>query len=252
MVPSAFWPAGWRLDAFDAIERMREYFPNATLTRYPLRFLRYWFVRHLLESHAEHVERPIDVLEVGVDRGQMLTFMGARSGTLPSIIGRWDAIDVAADPDRLFATGYTGYTVFDLRRGAPPVAGRYDAVICLHLLEHLDAPEACLRALVPHLRTDGIIVGGSPTMPKLIADLGYEKRLRRRAGPFGHVSVLSPERLELFAQSERLRVRFLSGSFFMRASGRRIENSALWLRLNVAYGSLFPSLGSEVNFCLSR
>jgi hypothetical protein len=125
-------------------------------------------------------------------------------------------------------------------------------MIFLHLLEHLRAPETCLRAFLPYLQPSGIITGGSPTMPKFIADAGYEKRLADRARPFGHVSVLSPERLELFARSERLEVAFLSGSFLVRAHGSWIENYAAWLRLNVAFGSLFPSLGSELYFSLSR
>lgn len=253
-VLSPFWPVGWRLDAFEAIDRMYEYFPGERLTRYPLRFLRYWFVRHLIEAHAERLGRPLDVLEVGVDRGQMLTFMNLRRNELqPAILKRWDAVDIAADPDLLASKGYTQYTVFNVETGArPSLDRRYDIIIYLHLLEHLRSPEACLRAFLPCLQHDGLIVGGSPTMPKLIADLGYEQRLRRTARAFGHVSVLSPERLELFAQSEGLRLRFLSGSFLMRNNGRRVENSALWLRLNVAFGSLFPSLGGEVNFCMSR
>lgn len=253
-LPTAFWPAGWRLDAFDAIDRMSEYFPGDRLTRYPLRFLRYWFVRHLIETHAKALGRPLDVLEVGVDRGQMLTFMmsGSASGR-PSILQRWDAVDIAGDPAMLAAKGYTHYTRFNVESGARPALDRhYDVVVYLHLLEHLHTPEACLRAFLPFLRQDGLIVGGSPTMPKLIADLGYERRLRQRARPFGHVSILSPERLELFAQSEGLRLRFLSGSYLTRNNGHAIENSAFWLRLNVAFGSLFPSLGSEVNFCISR
>jgi SAM-dependent methyltransferase len=253
-VPSPFWPAGWRLDAFDSIERMGEYFPGDRLTRYPLRFLRYWFVRHLIEAHAEKLGRPLDVLEVGVDRGQMLTFMkSGNTPTRPPILRRWDAIDIAGDPVELAANGYTQYTRFNLETGARPALDRrYDVTIYLHLLEHLHAPEACLRALLPILKDDGLIVGGSPTMPKMIADLGYERRLRRRARRFGHVSILSPERLELFAQAEGLRLRFLSGSYLTRNNGRAVENSALWLRLNVAFGSLFPALGNEINFCMSR
>jgi hypothetical protein len=253
-LPSPFWPAGWRLDAFDAIDRMNEYFPGDRLTRYPLRFLRYWFVRHLIEAHAEKLGRPLDILEVGVDRGQMLTFM-ASPGSVerPAIVRRWDAVDVAGDPEQLAARGYTQYVQFNVESGARPALDRrYDVVIYLHLLEHLHAPEACMRAFLPFLHHDALIVGGSPTMPKLIADLGYERRLRRRARNFGHVSILSPERLELFARSEGLRIRFLSGSYLTRNNGRRIENSALWLRLNVAFGSLFPALGSEINFCMSR
>ncbi|MEA3151790.1 MAG: hypothetical protein QOD56_2729 [Gammaproteobacteria bacterium] len=96
-------------------------------------------------------------------------------------------------------------------------------------------------------------------VPFIVAELGRDAdpfmlhlRLADRARPFGHVSVLSPERLELFARSERLEVAFLSGSFFMRTHGSWIENYATWLRLNVAFGSLFPSLGSELYFSLSR
>jgi hypothetical protein len=251
---SPFWSAGWRLDAFDGIDRMGEYFPGDRLTRYPLRFLRYWFVRHLIEAHARDLGRPLDVLEVGVDRGQMLTFMSSRDEPgRPAILRRWDAVDIAGDPEQLAAKGYTQYIRFDVERGArPSLDRRYDIMIYLHLLEHLHEPEACLRAFLPFLNHNGLIVGGSPTMPKLIADLGYERRLRQRARDFGHVSILSPERLELFAQSEALRLRFLSGSYLTRNNGRRIENSALWLRLNVAFGSLFPALGSEINFCMSR
>jgi methyltransferase family protein len=251
---SRFCPAAWSLESFAVVSRMREYFPQGTTAKYPLRFLRYWFVRHLLEAHSRKLGRPINVLEVGVDRGQMLTFMGAaQENTLPSIAARWDAVDVASDPDVLAARGYTDYIVFNVEGGArPSLTRRYDAIIFLHLLEHLRAPEACLRAFLPFLQSDGIMTGGSPTMPKFVADAGYEKHLADRAIPFGHVSVLSPERLESFAMSERLEIAFLSGAFFMRTGGSWIENYATWLRLNVAFGSLFPSLGSELYFSLSR
>jgi SAM-dependent methyltransferase len=251
---SRFWPATWSLESFAVVNRMRDYFPQGMTARYPLRLLRYWFIRHLLEAHARKLGRPIDVLEVGVERGQMLTFMGAvQENTLPSIATRWDAVDVASDPNVLAARGYTDCIVFNVEGGAcPSLTRRYDAIVFLHLLEHLRAPEACLRAFLPFLQPDGILAGGSPTMPKFVADAGYEKRLADRAIPFGHVSVLSPERLELFARSEKLEIAFLSGAFFMRTRGSWIENYATWLRLNVAFGSLFPSLGSELYFSLSR
>src|SRR4051812_171471 len=118
---SPFWPAAWSLEPFTVVNRMRGYCPQDTIARYPLRFLRYWFVRHLLEAHASKLGRPVDVLEVGVDRGQMLTFMGApHENALPSIAARWDAVDVAADPDVLAARGYTDYIVFNVEGGACP------------------------------------------------------------------------------------------------------------------------------------
>jgi SAM-dependent methyltransferase len=251
---SRFWPAAWSVEPFTGVDRMREFYPREAVMRYPIRLLRYWFVRHLLEAHARKLGRAIDVLEVGVDRGQMLAFMGApRADALPTIARRWDAVDVAADREHLIAQGYTDSICFDVEGGArPPLTQRYDAVIFLHLLEHLRAPETCLRAFLTFLKPSGLIVGGSPTMPKLLADAGYEKRLARNGRRFGHVSVLSPERIEQFAEAEDLKLEFLSGAFLLRSSGSVIENSAWWLRLNVAFGSLFPSLGSEVYFSMSR
>lgn len=254
-LPSRFWPAGWSVDAFSVVEpMMRQFHPNDAVTKYPLRYLRYWFIRHLLEAHAQKLGHPIDVLEVGVDRGQMLAFMDpSHERKIPDIASRWHAVDVKADEAQLLDLGYTGYTQFNVDGSArPPLDRQYDAMIFLHLLEHLHAPEACLAAFLPFLKSDGIMTGGSPTMPKVVADFGYEKRLARNAGRFGHVSVISPERIEQFADAHGLKVAFLSGSFLARNNGKAIENSSLWLRLNVAFGSLFPSLGSEVYFSLSR
>lgn len=255
--PTPYWPAGWNLHPYTVVDRMRAtYFQTSgpTITRYPVRFLRYWYMRHLLEAHARRLGRPIDVLEIGVDMGQQLTFMDApRSGTLPDIVARWDAVDLAANPDALQSLGYSDYIRMNLEGGAePPLKQRYDAMIFLHVLEHLHAPEACLKAFLPFLADDGVLMGGAPTIPKLVADLGYEKRLARNAKPYGHVSVMSPERIELFAEQEHMVVSFLSGAYFMRNTGRGIENSRLWLKLNLAFGALFPSLGSEVYFALKR
>jgi hypothetical protein len=134
----------------------------------------------------------------------------------------------------------------------PHLERRYDVMIFLHLLEQLHAPERCLASFQQYLPSGGTMIGGSPTMPRLIADAGYERRLARRARPFGHVSVLSPERIDSFAEQAGLRLAFMSGAFFMRRQGSRIENSPLWLRANLAFGGLFPSLGSEVYFALER
>ena len=185
-------------------------------------------------------------------RGQMLAFMGgrARSG---GVVARWDAIDVAPDAGMLSRVGYDGCRILDVDGGTDPaLERRYDAMIFLHLLEHLRDPEACLAVFARYLPANGVMIGGSPTMPRVVADAGYERRLARRARPYGHVSVISPERIEAFAEQAALRVAFMSGAFFMRRQGSALENSRLWLRLNLAFGGLFPSLGSEIYFALER
>ncbi len=249
------WPAAWATDSYAVVDRLRRtHHPEAAdTTRYPLRLLRYWFMRHLIEAHAARLGRRLNVLEIGVHLGQMLTFMEPEEGRPPGIVQQWDAVDIDADAGRLRALGYADYIEMDLEGGRrPPLTRRYDVMIFLHVLEHLRQPEACVRAFLPFLAADGTVIGGAPTMPKLVADAGYEKRLADTARPFGHVSILSPERIELLADDMELDLTFLSGAFLARNSGSAIENSKLWLRANLAFGALFPSLGSEVYFALER
>lgn len=251
---SLYFPALWSLDSFAALDAMRPLYQAGAkpITRYSIKHLRYWFVRHLLERHAARLERPLAVLEIGVDRGQMLAFMGGRERS-PRVVSRWDAIDVVPDAEMLHRVGYDGFRTLDVDGGTDPaLERRYDAMIFLHLLEHLRSPEACLASFARYLPRNGVMIGGSPTMPRVVADAGYERRLARKARPYGHVSVISPERIEAFAEQAGLSVAFMSGAFFMRRQGSALENSRLWLRLNLAFGGLFPSLGSEVYFVLER
>jgi SAM-dependent methyltransferase len=251
---SRFTPALWPLDSFEAIETMRTLYRDDAhrVTRYPVRHLRYWFIRSQLERHARRLGRPLAVLEVGMDRGQMLAFMNHGCVRNP-IVDRWDAIDVAPKAEWVERVGYDSVRALDIDRGTDPrLERRYDAMVFLHVLEHLHEPEATMRAFLRYLPSDGVFLAGGPTMPALVANAGYERRLRRRAAPFGHVSVISPERVDAFAESAGVDVTFMSGAFFMRKSGHPIERSRLWLRLNLAFGNLFPSLGSELYFSLEK
>ena len=93
---SRYAPALWSLDSYAAMETMRQLYQSGPrrITRYSVKHLRYWFIRHLLERQADRLGRPIKVLEVGVDRGQMLAYMNHGRARHPHI-DRWDAIDVA-------------------------------------------------------------------------------------------------------------------------------------------------------------
>ncbi len=248
------FPAFWSLEPFKAIDKIRADFqPGAKeITQYPIKYLRYWFVRNFLETEAKRLSRPLNVLEVGVDRGQMLAFMGDAINR-KSTIRSWTAVDVAPNDPWLAKLGYSDVIRHDVDFGADPdLHQTFDAIIFLHVLEHLYAPEQTLKTFLRYVRQDGILVGGCPTMPSLIADLGYESRLRRKAKHFGHVSVISPERIERFVEVEKLNLEFLSGAYLARKQGAWIENFTAWMRLNIAFGAIFPSLGSEVYFQIRR
>ncbi|HEX2215539.1 MAG TPA: methyltransferase domain-containing protein [Xanthobacteraceae bacterium] len=253
--------AGLRAPALAEADRSAR--ERALRTRYPIRYLRYWFARCLLDELHARLGRPLQVLEVGIDRGQMLNFLSGApqpDGTfqLPPAIERWDGLDVQVDAETLKRYGYS--ELFEANvEDWPDLGGRrYDAIVLLHILEHLQAPEAVMAYLATLLCDQGAMIGGSPTMPDWLARL-HERRLRRQYADrmhdvrlHKHLSVITPARVRRFALANDLDLDLLAGTFVMRASGSPLENSAFWVRSNLLWGALFPSLGGEVYFSLRK
>jgi SAM-dependent methyltransferase len=246
---------GWSFDGFRDLDRLG----YEGSTRYPVKFLRYWFCRCALERLHARLGRPIRVLEVGIADGRMLAFMAGEPKpggyTLPRWIERWDGVDVALRPDVLERYSYSELIEADVE--APlTYSRRYDAVVFLHLLEHLFRPEAALSRHLALLDPGGILLGGSPTMPAPVA-VAWERLLRRRHAHVDvkshrHLSVITPWRIRRFAREHALAVELLSGMFFCRWSDMFLENTQGWLRANLLWGALFPSLGGELYFSLRK
>lgn len=219
----------WDADALAANASARD--PDFGITaraasrRVPFRLLRYWFVERLLREEALRRGRPLRVLEAGVHRGQMKAFVdGVRPLEGHDPYAAWDAIDCALDAPRLMGLGYGRLHAANLGDGqsleALPGAlapQGYDAVIALHVLEHL-----------------------------------RERRLRRTARPFGHVSAFSPPRLERMALGAGFAVDFRAGAFGLRASGSALEDSEAWLRANLLFGAVFPAWPGELYWRLRK
>lgn len=227
-----------------------------TPTMYPFRYARYWFMYHYLEELYSRTQRPLQVCEVGVHNGQMLAFMGGTPNgdgwlELPDRVADWTAVDVNIDEDKLGRYGYTATRCLNVETTWDPEPERYDAVLFLHVLEHLLEPERALRTAARSLKPGGCLIGGAPSMPDWLARR-YERRLRANAGEFRHVSAFSPARIRRAARELGMQLDHVSGAFAVRMSGRAIENSALWLRMNLAFGASFPSLGTDVYFMMTR
>jgi SAM-dependent methyltransferase len=254
----------WPLAGFETVHFMAGATPRIKRTRYAVRNLRYWFARSALVDLHARLSRPLRVLEVGIDNGDMRCFVGGERPTggclaLPAWIERWDGLDVKADPAVLTGYGYSDYIEADLEAmNSDWHRGRhYDAIIVLHVLEHLIAPERAMRHLTEALETGGILMGGSPTMPAVLASL-HERHLRRKHAAMmhdvlvhRHLSVITPSRIRRFAREQDMQMEMLAGAFFLRASGNPCENSALWMRANLLWGALFPALGGEIYFSMS-
>lgn len=232
---------------------------RAASRRLPFRLLRYWFIERLLREEAVHRGRRLRVLEVGVHRGQMKAFVDGAvplEGHAPYLA--WDAVDCALDEPKLRSLGYDQLHHANLDDPASLAAleatlgeGRYDAVIALHLLEHLREPERVVAALSRSLAPGGAMLGGFPVLPDWLAPI-RERQLRRTARPFGHVSAFSPRRLERMARVSGFLPDYSAGAFALRASGSRLEDSAAWLRANLLFGAVFPAWPGELYWRIRR
>jgi SAM-dependent methyltransferase len=231
--------------------------------RFPIRFMRYWMMRSLLQRLHAELGRPISLLEIGVDRAQMMDFVCTprAPGTpfpLPEWLGRWDGVDVHIMQEVRDRFPYTSLIEADVEQPFALDEQSYDVVVTLHVLEHLFDPEATLRLVSKALRPGGLLIGGSPTMPGWIA-AAYEPLHRRSISHLfddihahRHLSTITPSRIARFAREEDFDIELLTGAFLFRATGSTLEDKEWWVRANQLWGALFPSLGAEVYFSLRQ
>jgi SAM-dependent methyltransferase len=222
---------------------------EAKSVRYPLRLLRYWFGYQLLREECERAGRPLDVAEIGVHTGQMLEFV--KSAPPGVTWSRWTAVDAVMLTGKLKKAGYDDFHEANLEDPAFALPATYDTAILLHVLEHLFNPEAALKKIAAGIRPGGSLIGGFPVVPDFLAGI-REKQVRRTAAPMGHVSVFSPERVRRMAREAGLEAEFVSGAFLMRSKGSPLENSRLWMRLNLFWGRTFPAWPGEIYWLMRK
>lgn len=209
---------------------------------YSVRLLRYWWAGQALAEESARLGRPLVVVDLGCERGWLKHFTPA------GVVEKWIGLDWNPRDDARKA-GYDEVMHANFDEVLPVVSGEADAVVSLHVFEHLPRPGATMTEVARLLRPGGIFLGGAPTMPDWLARL-RENHFRRKleAGelvPGGHITVLSPGRWKNLAHDTGLDVEFATGSHAVRMTGSGLENSRIWVRLNQVWGGLFPSLGSE-------
>jgi SAM-dependent methyltransferase len=231
----------WSLASFDEQSWVKKISDTTSSTHYPIKLLRYWFMYHFIKSQQQRLGRALRVCEIGVDRGQMRRYIQDAGFT---DIECWEAVDYKLQPE-LAESGYTKQIQANVDVPEFKLAEQYDVIIVLHLLEHLFEPEQLVAKLAPALVSDGILIGGFPTVPHFIR-ASREKKIRQTAANFGHVSTFSPQRVKSMAQNCGLSLDFLSGSYFLRKRNFALENYSFWVRLNLLWGALFPALSGEI------
>jgi 2-polyprenyl-3-methyl-5-hydroxy-6-metoxy-1,4-benzoquinol methylase len=231
----------WSLDSLNSQSWVKNISDTSSHTHYPIKLLRYWFMYHFIKAQQQRLGRALRVCEIGVDRGQMRRYMQDAGF---SDIECWEAVDYKLQPE-LSESGYTKQIQANVDVPEFQLVEQYDVIIVLHLLEHLFEPEKLVAKLEPALVSGGILIGGFPTVPHLML-ASREQKIRQTAASFGHVSAFSPQRVKSMAESCGLKLDFLSGSYFLRKRNFALENYPFWVRLNLLWGVIAPSLSGEI------
>lgn len=217
---------------------------RAAATRFPISALRYWWTRCALLEETEHRGAGVVIADLGCNNGQMRRFVG----DVPE--ATWIGLDQHIDAAPLRAHGYDDLHECDFDRPLPLADDSVDIVVFLHVLEHLPRPAFTLVELSRILRPGGLLVAGSPVAPAPVARLRqWHHRSRLARGPVkpgGHINALDCRRWRTLLADSGMTVEMMTGTFLARWSGNPLENHAWWVRLNQAWGALFPSLGGEV------
>ncbi|HZM06352.1 MAG TPA: methyltransferase domain-containing protein [Candidatus Saccharimonadales bacterium] len=251
-------PLRWDIRCLDQNPQLRsKKFPLSAKQAsriYPTRILRYWFIYHFLRIERQRQAAPLSICEIGIDAGQMLRFMGSVAetpGISPVQISSWVGVDCCVKHEALAGLGYTRCIEADIERSEEWLSSDYDALIVLHVMEHLYEPEKVFAKIASRMKPNSVIVGGFPSVPHWCVKL-REPGLRANPDPGSHRCAFSPKRVRDIAQAQGLRLEFLAGAFFLRASGFFLEDYAWWLRFNLLFGALIPSWPGEIYWVMRK
>jgi SAM-dependent methyltransferase len=225
---------------------------SAKTTAYPIRAIRYWWVCQVLSRELIH-KPDATIVDMGAGHGQMRRYS---AGSIPYLSPgypfdsqHWIGMDKHCQP-ALMTAGYEKILECDFDKTLPLEDASVDALISIHVMEHLPRPEFSMSEIARVLVPGGIFCGGSPTAPAPVSFFLHRwlrnKMRHGTTGPNGHINSLSPGDWKRLITNAGMKLDFLSGSHLMRLSGASLENSQAWTKLNLVWGGLFPSLGSEV------
>ncbi len=210
---------------------------------YPVRLLRYWWAGQALAEESRRLGRPLRVLDLGCERGWLKYF------TPPGAVEHWKGLDWNPKREDLRLAGYDEVVHANFDEMLPVDSASVDAVVSLHVFEHLPRPGATCAEVSRVLRSGGIFLAGAPTMPQVLARLReawFRSQVKRGVIiPGGHINSISPSRWHRMVYDVGLEPEFVTGSHAIRLSGSFLESLRWWVRLNQIWGGLFPSLGSE-------
>jgi SAM-dependent methyltransferase len=216
---------------------------RAARKKYPSRAIRYWWAHCALLDEMKG-RGGFQVTDLGSSSGKFLQYAGRIPGAV------FTAADWNIDAESLKEAGYDRLVEADLARPLPLEDASADAVIFLHVLEHLPDPEPAVKEISRILKPGGLLLAGTPVAPSPISsilDKGMQRRYREgKIAKGGHIHSFSTGDWRGFLKAAGLKPELFFGAFFMRWSNNPLEDCRFWIKANLLWGVLFPGLGGEL------
>lgn len=240
------------VDLTEPNEGLTEHIGNA---RYSLRLQRYWWAARAIQDGARQAAqqgREYVVVDLGCERGWMKRFTEGATSDKPGAPTniRWIGLDGNLDHPSLEASKYDQTQACDFLKTLPVEDNTADAVVCLHVFEHLKDVEGPAREVARILKPGGVFLAGTPVGPTPIARVRTRQLIERdrqgRNRHWGHVRKFCPASWRELCAHAGLEIEMMTGSHAIRQTKSPLENFGWWIRLNQLWGVIFPSLGQEL------
>lgn len=242
------WPLALLEDRVRAAPEL--FSTRARRTRLPIRAIRYWWVHCAILQELQRRRQPLAIADAGCSHGLLLKYTGTIEST------SWIGLDRRIDEAGLRQVGYERSVECDFDRPIPLPDASVDIAVQLHVIEHLPRPEFAIAELARIVRPGGLLLLGSPVLPRFLAtwrERRHRRLLQHDPGRLGrHINSMDVPRWRRLARDNGLRIELASGAFLARWSGNPLENQAWWLRMNMAWGAAAPSLGGEIYLAMRK
>lgn len=242
----------WPLSLFEeSVELRKDSFPldqKTKNTKYPIRVLRYWWVINAVNEEIEKLKSSYIVADIGCDRAILKRLLPPLDGGY--VIGMDLGGNIEFNREDLKLARYDDLLACNLNEGIPLSDSSVDILVNLHVMEHLNQPESTIKEFSRVIRPGGLMLLGFPILPERFARIRerqFAKQFKAGTRVLGqHQHAFWPERVRRIVAAAGLEIEFMLGTYFIRKRGAFWENSALWVRVNQLWGTLFPSLGHEL------
>lgn len=136
--------------------------------------------RHILQQINTYIDPSMSVLDIGCGAGTLALYLAEKGNNVVGIDISEKAIKDAQKSAVKNELKNVQFKVVDFPTATPE--GKYDAIICTEVIEHLYDDELAIKKMSNLLRSGGILILSTPSQNAPLYRLGLAKKFDKRVG----------------------------------------------------------------------